>query len=345
MKFDVVLGNPPYQDGRKQIYADFYLASRDIANKVSLIFPMGWQEPKTANGLSKLNNKSIKQDPHIVYIENIQNAFPGVSGAEWTNIIMWDNDFDNGLDGKQYILSEANGREIVKLPIDKSDIRKPEYIVKLSELVSSDKDFKSIVDEISPSKPYGLRPDILKNPDKYGLPPLLDERSNITDIRILTAKGLKYVSHDYPIPRYGDSFDKYKVFIPKAWGNWSKSAGLGGAYADIYLAKPNDACLETYIEAGSFTDEIHSKWFAKYMMTSFVRGLIYMNKYSQNNSRDTYSAVPSQNFVEPWWDKSIEEINDLLFDKYNIPEDIRIKVNANIQLKDESSIVDLGRDE
>ena len=60
MKFDYILGNPPYQQGKQQIYADFYISSIKIANCVELIFPVGWQEPKIANGLSKLNKKQIR---------------------------------------------------------------------------------------------------------------------------------------------------------------------------------------------------------------------------------------------------------------------------------------------
>lgn len=69
MKFDFCAGNPPYQgDNHKQIYTDFYLAAREIADCVELIFPVGWQDPKTANNLGKLNKQDIKEDKQIVFI-------------------------------------------------------------------------------------------------------------------------------------------------------------------------------------------------------------------------------------------------------------------------------------
>lgn len=56
MKFDVVVGNPPYQGvGKQQIYTDFYLLAKNIAKEVDLIFPIGWQKPTRANNLGKLN--------------------------------------------------------------------------------------------------------------------------------------------------------------------------------------------------------------------------------------------------------------------------------------------------
>ena len=46
MKFNANC-NPPYQSSAKQqIYTDFYLLSRELGKVVSLVFPIGWQEPK-----------------------------------------------------------------------------------------------------------------------------------------------------------------------------------------------------------------------------------------------------------------------------------------------------------
>ena len=121
-KFDFVVGNPPFNNGKSQIYTDFYLLGRSISNCVDMIFPTGWQEPKMANNLSKLNKKEIKEDKQIVLIDNKQNVFPGVTGAEWTNIIIWKKDYDNGLDGCQKILTNGDDEQITKLLCDKKEI-------------------------------------------------------------------------------------------------------------------------------------------------------------------------------------------------------------------------------
>lgn len=118
MRFDAVVGNPPYQGvNHSQIYPFFYLIAKEISsNYVSLIFPTGWQEPKNANNLRKLNNESIKHDRQIVNINNCQNVFPGINGAEWVNIILWKKGYDNGLDGAQLILTNG-GNPLVKKTI------------------------------------------------------------------------------------------------------------------------------------------------------------------------------------------------------------------------------------
>ncbi|MGN1313003.1 MAG: Eco57I restriction-modification methylase domain-containing protein [Candidatus Nanosyncoccaceae bacterium] len=88
MKFDVIVGNPPYQDGNSQIYTLFYVNGIKNASVVELIFPTGWQGTSIANLLSNLNNETIKRDSQIVFIDNKHNAFEGVPGAEWTNVVL-----------------------------------------------------------------------------------------------------------------------------------------------------------------------------------------------------------------------------------------------------------------
>lgn len=126
MKFDAVVGNPPYNgENGQQIYPNFYVQGKEIGMNLCMIFPVGWQEPKNANNLSVLNKEEIKTDQQIVYIDNIQNAFPNVAGAEWTNIILWTNGYNNGFDGKQKILLNGLNPEIKKLIWNKDDIFKP----------------------------------------------------------------------------------------------------------------------------------------------------------------------------------------------------------------------------
>ena len=72
MKFDIVVGNPPYNVGKTmQIYPKFYLWARKNCDRLSMIFPSAWQNPKTMNGLNLMNTKDVKYDKQIVSIDNI----------------------------------------------------------------------------------------------------------------------------------------------------------------------------------------------------------------------------------------------------------------------------------
>lgn len=341
MKFDVVIGNPPYQsETKKLLYPDFYLGSKEIANNVVLIFPTGWQDPKNNNGLEKLNTKEVKNDKQIVQISNIQNAFPGLAGVEWTNIIFWKNGHDNGLLGKQKILKNGKDPEIVQLLTDKKEIPKPEFIETLSQIVTNREDFISVKTITSARKPYGLTTDFLKKIDKAERDKLHD---GITDgvarIKIYSTKNNLFADESFIIPKLTPAYDSYKVFIPDAWGNMSpKTKYLGGSFASVIIASPKEICTGTYIESGKFNTFEEAQKHAKYFLTKFFRALLFANKHSIINST-AWGSVPLQDYSEDFWNLSIEEIDKYLIDKYGIPTRIAREIESNIQPRDETYIV------
>ena len=157
MKFDAVVGNPPYQNGHQQIYVYFYLRSMEITNNyVTLIFPCSWQTPKTANGLSKLNNPEIKTDKQIVFVDNRQNVFDGITGAEWVNIILWQKGYDNKLNGLQNIYTNGSNLQQKKLIWDINEIDRPNELKECFNFVKEKGNFESIQEITSSRNPYGL---------------------------------------------------------------------------------------------------------------------------------------------------------------------------------------------
>ena len=342
MKFDAVVGNPPYQgNNHQQVYPYFYLAARQVSNNyVSLIFPTGWQEPKNANNLSKLNNEEIKADKQIMRIDNCQNVFPGISGAEWVNIILWKKGYDNGLNGSQLIFVNGCDPVQTELQWEIAVAKKPQQILDLLQCVKNSGSYISLQEYTSARKPYGLSTDVFGDLDKYHLPSMSEERISDTDIKVIGLKQVRFIQRDYPLPKRTNAIDKYKVFVPYAWGNMSATAGLGGAFADIIVAKPYEICTETYLESGCFDNLDKAQKHAKYLMTKFARAMLFVNKTSQH-STTAWGDVPSQDYSEEWWNKSIAEIDECLFKKYNVPSDIAEFVRKNIQTKDESNIVNL----
>ena len=193
---------------------------------------------------------------------------------------------------------------------------------------------------ISANKPYGLRKNIIDNYDYYHLPEMSKTRNNDDDLQLYASNGrIMYCPADYPLPKKSPSIDSYKVFIPSAWGNMSEKSGLGGAYSDIIIASPKDICTESFVECGTFTNYEQAKYFAKFVLTKFCRALIYVNKISQQSSRSVWENVPQLDFSEKWWNKSISEIDEELFNKYNVPQNIREYVKKNIQTKTIANII------
>jgi superfamily II DNA or RNA helicase len=343
MKFTAVVGNPPYQgENHSQIYPYFYLSARELGDSVSLIFPVGWQDPKNGNNLRLLNNKDIKQDPQIIFIDNRQNVFPGISGAEWTNIILWKKGYNNGLDGKQKLLINGKDERSTFFETEKNTEKKPNEIKEMVNLVIRFKSFNPMQEITSVLKPYGLRTDVIKDPKKYKLPSIQNTRLNKNDLKLYAISGkIYYLKFDYPLPRKTKSFSKYKIFVPYAWGNMAEKTGLGGAYSDIIIAKPFDVVTETYQEQGPFETEKLANYHAKFLMTKFVRALLYFNKHSQH-STTSWGSVPIQDYSEKWWNKTIDEIDKELMEKYDIPKNIQEFVFKNIQTKTEKNIINFS---
>ncbi len=340
MKFSAVVGNPPYQGvNHQQIYPFFYLASIALGHFVSLIFPIGWQQPSNANNLAKLNNVRVKRDPRIRFINNVQNVFPGISGAEWVNIILWQKDFDNKLHGSQNVYTNGEDLKVIELPINQDSVEKPAEIVKLCEIVQNSTGFISLQTQTSTSKPYGLRKNAFGMWEEYNIEPMHSEKTSEDDIAVYGSNGrIMYAPQNYKFPKMSPRLHKYKVFVGSAWGNMDEKSGLGGSYANIILAGPNDACTETYQESGSFDDLETARKHAKFLMTKFCRACLYLNKFSQMSTQ-SWAAVPIQDYHEDWWNLSIEEIDDKLFIKYNVPEDIVKFIKKHIQTKFESNII------
>ena len=338
MKFDIVIGNPPYQGvNGQQIYVDFYIQSLRLADYSCLIFPRSWRLPKNGNGLRRINTSQYKHDKQIMKITDYDDAFPGVQGASEVNVVLWKRNYDNSLNGMVPIYNPDGSIDNVLLPLEQGLHLKPDEIKTLANSIKK-KENKFLSEIVSARKQYGLATDAFKNPEKYGV--TFQESGEIKVI------GVKYQSKYIAKSSLMKSglYDKWKVFIPYAWGNWSKNY-LGGAYSDLIVAGPNVICVETYIEYGPFNDEIEAKSAAKYLLTQFTRGLLFAKKTSQHTTKSEFEYVPAQTFKEGWWIESVNKIQKHLFEKYQIPTEVQSYITKNIQPKNESNISVITHDD
>ena len=160
-------------------------------------------------------------------------------------------------------------------------------------------------------------------------------------MKILGLDNLKrkymYVPQNYPLPIQNPSLGKWKLFVTRNWGI--------GSFDDVpsnpVIAGPNELCTETFVEFGPFETKSEVENVLSYLRTKFFRALLMMNKNSRHASNESFVAIPAQDFSEPWWNETIAQIDEHLFDKYNVPEDIRDYVRKNIQTKSEENIIGL----
>ena len=311
-----------------------------------------------------MNTEEVKRDQQIVFIDNRKDVFEGIAGASDTNIILWKKGYDNGLDGYQKVFTEGKNPSNIKFAIDMADREIASELRNLLKCVQAveGEDFTPF--EVSKFDPFRIPSSIFKRgmADSFSDIPIRTD-----DIIILgnenNKRVRKYHVNDFNeiiINKNGEvdhidcvsessnfkfrkdkSFSTYKVIIPKLWGNLSVSAGIGGAYADVMIASPNEVCSYSYNVCGVSENRDKAVYTAKYLLSKFLRAMLSINKKGKDATSENFKSVPSQNFDELWWNESIAQIDEHLFDKYNVPEDIRTFIRDNIQPRSEYNIINL----
>lgn len=339
MKFDAIVGNPPYMlmDGgagasSKPIYHHFINASKRLKpDYASFIIPTRWYAG--GKGLDDFR-KDMLNDEHIKVLHDCltpEDIFPGTNirgGVCWFLI---DSSYDNREALVTVITHKhneviANIKRCLKSQGLDIFVRDAVSLPILSKIFSNTKIFMSKY--ISSRKPFGIGGDINKTKDFFD-----KENEAVKPVKIYV-KGMKfgYISYNF-IKKNQDLVNKYKVFT-------ARSNNLGTELNDdnlnAFLGEPNTVCSETYIvvNEGLDLDRDSCLNLCKYFRTKFVRYLHSLAKASQDATAKTFKYIPSQDFTNNSdidWSKSIDEIDIQLYDKYKFTEDEKIYVNGLIK--------------
>ena len=311
MKFDVIIGNPPYQlnDGGAQasaipIYNKFIEQAEKLNPKyLTMIIPARWMTG--GRGLDSFRTKMIN-DKSISILHDYADSSDCFTGVEIKGGVCY---FlrDSNYNGKCRIYRHYNGeiRESYRYLVEEGDnlfVREDRLIsIKNKVNITAKTSFENIV---SSMKPYGLRGDVFKDTKKYGLPPMSDTpiKDGYTILGLDNLKRTKkYVSKTYPLPKSNGAIDKYKIFITRNWGI--------GSFEDIpsspVIASPNEICTETFIEIGGFDTREEAENVLTYIATKFFRALVAIRKQDQGASKAVYHYVPLQDFSKPWTDEEL----------------------------------------
>ena len=157
---------------------------------------------------------------------------------------------------------------------------------------------------VSFRKPYGITADFFKDPNKYGLPPVSDEKiddeNKILGLGEKMKRTYKYISKSYPLPKV-EGLNEYKIFIPESYG-----AGLmGEKITSPVIGKPGELCTETFLQIRPVENEIIAENIIKYLNTKFFRVLVGTLKNTQHGTQKVYSLVPILDFTKAWTDEDL----------------------------------------
>lgn len=328
MKFDAVVGNPPYQKSTdtnfsKPIYHHFIDSAINLSpNHVCMIHPARFLF--RAGATPKAWNNKMLNDPHlsvVLYEPESHKLFFDVEIKGGICITLWQkNNKDKGMGG--LFIAEPELKSIV------SKVGKGNF----NNIVSPRGQTKLTI-SLDPKYPKDLRvapnyferfPDIFKK-----------EKGSEFDIKVIGLESGNKRTERFIDPKLikDSKLDKWKVLMPKAIG----SGSFGEPMSELLIGEPKTCCTYTFLQVGAFSSKEETISCVKYLKTKFTRALLNTLKITQNNSSRVWKNVPLQDFTENSdidWSKSIPEIDQQLYKKYNLSEEEIAFIEEKVQSMD-----------
>lgn len=308
MKFDVIVGNPPYQmsDGgaqasAKPLYHFFVEQAMKLNPKyLTMIIPARWYAG--GKGLDEFRDKMLVDSRLRVLVDyfDANDCFPGIDISGGVCYFLWNRD-NKGLCKVVSKRKDTTNELTRKLLEEGSDsfIRFNQAISILRK-VKAKEGFKSFMQVVSSRKPFGLD----------------------TKPHLLKQNSLGYVfTYAYPENAYVKAQDisinnnwvsEHKVFISYAYGERGDFPYF--VIGKPFYGAPQTCCTETYLVIGPFASQNKCESCMSYMRTKFFRFLVLLKKNTQHATSKVYQFVPLQDFSHPWTD-------EMLYKKYGLTEE------------------------
>lgn len=307
MKFDVIIGNPPYQlsDGgfgksASPIYHRFVQQAKKLNPRyLSMIIPSRWFGG--GKGLNDFRVEMLNDDRirKIVDFEDANECFPGVDIAGGICYFLWERDSHGPCEivNVNGGIKEASTRSLNEFAVL---IRRSEAVPVIRKVLS--KNERRMSEQVSSYKPFGLRTYV--KPQKTG------------DIILHWQKGEgPYKRSDITVGV--EMIDKWKVISSRSGHEHAGNPGSDGTrrvLSKTVILPPGTICTETYLVIGNYEAEEHARNLLAYMQTRFFRFLMSLFMYSHSITKDTYAFIPILDMSKYWTDQK-------LFRRYGLSDD------------------------
>lgn len=316
MKFDVIIGNPPYQlsDGGAQasaspLYNTFIEQCLKLNPRfLTMIIPARWYAG--GKGLNQFRDMML-ENQHIKELHDFPNTddcFPGVNIRGGVCYFLYDKSFDATKTLSKVVTHNNDTLTSIERNLKYKDldifIRNGNALSILNKLAVFNE--VSINEIISSRKPFGLTTDFIKT-DKFA-----SNKPKNNNFYYCYGKGKQvgYVATT-EISTHCEWASKWKVMLPRANNIGTE---LNDDNQNAFSAPPNYICTESYLVVGA--DENFNEQqcinLINYMKTRFARFCHSLAKASQDATAKTYRFVPQQDFSESWTDEKLGSITNFV---------------------------------
>ncbi len=329
MKFDFIIGNPPYQsdvqnqgDRANPIYDKFMDATYSLADCVELIHPARFLF--NAGQTSKQWNAKMLNDQHftVLYFESdASKIFPNTDIKGGVAISLHNQNKEFGAIGTFASYTELNAILRKVCTINHSGFL--DSIVSSRGLYRFSNTFYADYPQASSMVGAGSGNMVVSNIfDKFddafhvSLPSPSDEYVAILG-RKNNTRILKYIKRVYLLDN--EYLDCYNVMLAEANG----TGKFGEVLSSPFVAPPKQGATDTFISIGHFDAQCKANALLQYIKTKFARTMLGVNKATQHNPKSVWKAIPLQDFTPASdidWSKSIPEIDRQLYAKYGLDD-------------------------
>lgn len=329
VKFDVVIGNPPFQEkkaGRSRddsIYNYFYDEAFEIADIVEFISPARFLF--NAGSTPKSWNKKMLNDPHlkvVFYEATSKHVFPGTDIKGGVAVLIRDKSKIYG--PIKHFIPYSQLESITEKVINQDFVSLATILYSNTSYRYSDllwKENSHLKERVSGGSRRYLSSSVFdKLPEIFYEDCPQDGNDYIKIVgRQDNERVYKWIKRKYL--KEHENMYKYKVFVPSSNG----SGAIGEVISTPLIGEPLIGHTETFISFGAFEYQTEAERLYKYIKTKFMRALLGVKKVTQGNkNKEVWKLVPLQDFTEKSdidWTKSIPEIDQQLYAKYGLSED------------------------
>lgn len=301
MKFDVIVGNPPYQMDMGET-SDIPLYNKFVEQAIALnpqfvamIIPSRWMAG--GKGLDDFRAQMLtdRRISNLVDYPNAMDVFPGVEIQSGVCYFLWDREH-SGLCNVKLVRSDTTigpvMRDLGEFDVFIRDSRATEILKKVLAFQG-----QSMSELVSGQTPFGLTSNFKgyrkgeKKPGDLKLY-LIESQKRVEKwvAREEVTKGVPLISG-------------WKVYAPKAYNGGTNLPHR--VIGQSFVGEANSVCSQSYLCIGPFESREQAESLLSYMNTRFFRFILSLRKISQDAMKGTYKWIPQQNWDRSWSDGAL----------------------------------------